>query len=141
MNCETNSRKVGSFFVKVLTTCLLFYSVNPNAMLLQSQHVPILLPLYPLVFNFFNFCDYFVKNVSQVEIWSKWTHSPKCPAHRFFTEETQPDTAHDFFFLSDGKLNATGCCFQSSVSYLLASRVFRGSQRAFNVGRSAVLFL
>lgn len=50
--------------------------------------------LFLCTIGFYIFCDLCFKYVTQIQIWSKWNHSPECPAHRLHTAETQPDTTH-----------------------------------------------
>lgn len=66
--------------------------VNPNAKH-ESVLFFIVLIFKILCFLFFPFKK---KCISQIEIWSNWNHWPKCPAHRFNTEETAGHCAYCF---------------------------------------------
>lgn len=59
---------------------------------------------------FFFFCD----NVLKTRTFKQMDSFIRSPAHRFYTEEAQPDTA---LSLSNGKLNATGLCSEPALIY------------------------
>lgn len=123
MNCENNSRKVGSKQLNL-------YSVNHNAMLLHSNMIQYYFQCTPLLFFFLRITN---RNLEQVE---PFTQMP-CP--QVFTQRSHSRTLHTIF-LSDGKLNATGFCSELSLPFTCIQFIF-GILMAFNVGRSAVLFL
>lgn len=125
-------------FCKIVNNSLLFAFcfVNCNAMLLQCNMYQCYFHCTPGLYACF-FCDYFCKkcitNFKQVEPFTQM------PCQQVFTQRRHSRTLHSIF-MSDGKLNATGCCSELSLLFTCIPFIL-GSQRAFNVGRSVVLFL
>lgn len=130
MNCAAVFSAV---FAKLLTIvcCLLFafYSVYPNAMLLQSNMY------YFHCISGFTFCDYVLKKCITIE--SEIIHPNALPTGFFYAEETQPDTAHYF---SVWKIKCHRLLF-GAQSPIYLHPVYFGESEGFNVGRSVVLFL
>ncbi len=110
---------------------LKFYSVEHNSMFFKLEHDSVLFSKCPLVVIFSQII--IDRNLEQVE---PFTQTP-CP--QVFTQRRHSRTLHTIF-TSDGKLNATGCCSELSLPFTCIQFIF-GSPMAFNVDKSAALFL